>query len=259
MDIKKDVIGIIPARYASTRFPGKPLAMLGGKTVIERVYTQVSKVLDNVAVATDDARIAAAVRAFGGTAVMTSEAHRSGTDRCCEAYHNLGSDAKVVINIQGDEPFIAPEQIRALAGCFDGAEGEATDIATLVRRFNTADGFEALFDPNLVKVTFAANGRALYFSRSIIPYVRNVEWKQWLETADFYTHVGIYAYRAHVLEAISKLPQSSLEKAESLEQLRWLQNGYNIRTALTDAATIGIDTPADLAAAEKYLQNLRNS
>lgn len=253
MKIGKDIIGIIPARYASTRFPGKPLAMLGGKTVIERVYTRVSEVLENVAVATDDARIAATVRNFGGVAVMTSDKHRSGTDRCREAYENLGSDAKVVINIQGDEPFIAPEQIRSLAACFDSPD---TDIATLARKFDKGAGFESLFDPNLVKVTFADNGRALYFSRSIIPYVRNVKYTEWLDTADFYTHVGIYAYRADVLKKLATLPQSSLELAESLEQLRWLQNGYAIKVAVTEAPTIGIDTPADLGAAERYLENL---
>lgn len=253
------IIAIIPARFASTRFPGKPLAILGGKTVIERVYTRVSRELDNVAVATDDARIAAAVRAFGGVAVMTSDKHRSGTDRCREAYDNLGSDAEIVINVQGDEPFIAPEQIRTLAACFDGEEGARTDIATLARRFDPAAGFEALFDPNLVKVTFADNGKALYFSRSIIPYVRGTEWQKWLETTVFHTHVGIYAYRADVLGRIASLPQTSLEKAESLEQLRWLQNGFNIRVGLTETPTIGIDTPADLAAAERYLATRNDS
>lgn len=248
--IGRNVIGLIPARYASTRFPGKPLERLGGRTVIERVYRRVSDALENVAVATDDKRIMDAVRAFGGVAVMTSDRHRSGTDRVREAYTNLDSDADIVINIQGDEPFIDPEQIRLLAGCFEDSH---TDIATLARRFDPAQGFEALFDPNLVKVTFGVNGRALYFSRSIIPYVRGVEWKQWLDNAVFHTHVGIYAYRAEVLSRLAELPQSALEKAESLEQLRWLENGYNIRVAVTDAPTVGIDTPADLANAEKYL------
>jgi 3-deoxy-manno-octulosonate cytidylyltransferase (CMP-KDO synthetase) len=248
-------IGIIPARYASTRFPGKPLAMLGGKTMIERVYTRVSAVLDDVVVATDDQRIYDAVQAFGGKAVMTSTEHRSGTDRCREAYLNVGSDADVVINIQGDEPFIDPTQIEALKACFDSAD---TDIATLARKFDPAAGFEALFDPNVVKVTFGNDGRALYFSRSIIPYVRNYKWQEWLDNAVFHTHVGIYAYRANVLAEISQIAQSSFEIAESLEQLRWLQNGYNIKVALTDKPTIGIDTPADLEAAEKYLANLNN-
>ena len=245
-------IGIIPARYASTRFPGKPLAMLGGMTVIERVYRRARLELDDVAVATDDERIADAVRAFGGVAVMTSAEHRSGTDRVCEAYHRLGSDADVVINIQGDEPFIAQEQIAALKKCFDR---EGTEIATLVRPFDPARGFEALFNPNSPKVVMDNNGDALMFSRSIIPYVRNYPWNEWLDHQQFYTHVGIYAYRVDILDKITKLPQSSLEIAESLEQLRWLQNGYRIATAETTQPTIGIDTPEDLANAEKYLSD----
>lgn len=245
-------IGIIPARYASTRFPGKPLAMLGGMTVIERVYRRARLELDDVAVATDDERIADAVRAFGGVAVMTSAEHRSGTDRVCEAYHRLGSDADVVINIQGDEPFIAQEQIAALKKCFDR---EGTEIATLVRPFDPARGFEALFNANSPKVVMDNNGDALMFSRSIIPYVRNYPWNEWLDHQQFYTHVGIYAYRVDILDKITKLPQSSLEIAESLEQLRWLQNGYRIATAETTQPTIGIDTPEDLANAEKYLSD----
>ena len=245
-------IGIIPARYASTRFPGKPLAMLGGMTVIERVYRRARLELDDVAVATDDERIADAVRAFGGVAVMTSAEHRSGTDRVCEAYHRLGSDADVVINIQGDEPFIAQEQIAALKKCFDR---EGTEIATLVRPFAPARGFDALFNANSPKVVMDNNGDALMFSRSIIPYVRNYPWNEWLDHQQFYTHVGIYAYRVDILDKITKLPQSSLEIAESLEQLRWLQNGYRIATAETTQPTIGIDTPEDLANAEKYLSD----
>lgn len=203
-------IGIIPARYASTRFPGKPLAMLGGMTVIERVYRRARLELDDVAVATDDERIADAVRAFGGVAVMTSAEHRSGTDRVCEAYHRLGSDADVVINIQGDEPFIAQEQIAALKKCFDR---EGTEIATLVRPFDPARGFDALFNANSPKVVMDNNGDALMFSRSIIPYVRNYPWNEWLDHQQFYTHVGIYAYRVDILDKITKLPQSSLEIA----------------------------------------------
>ncbi len=245
-------IGIIPARYASTRFPGKPLAMLGGMTVIERVYRRARLELDDVAVATDDERIADAVKAFGGVAVMTSAEHRSGTDRVCEAYHRLESDADVVINIQGDEPFIAQEQIAALKKCFDR---EGTEIATLVRPFDPARGFDALFNTNSPKVVMDNNGDALMFSRSIIPYVRNYPWNEWLDHQQFYTHVGIYAYRVDILDRITKLPQSSLEIAESLEQLRWLQNGYRIATAETTQPTIGIDTPEDLANAEKYLSD----
>ena len=243
-------IGIIPARYASSRFPGKPLADICGKTMIERVYVQASKELDEVYVATDDNRIADAVAAFGGKAVMTSTEHRSGTDRCYEAYRNIGSDADVVINIQGDEPFIAPSQIEALKACFDT---DGVDIASLARQFDPALGFDALFDPNLVKVVMGDKGNALYFSRSIIPYVRSTDWQHWLEKQTFYTHVGIYAYRREVLRAIASLPQSPLELAESLEQLRWLENGYVIRVAVSECETIGIDTPEDLAAAEKVL------
>lgn len=244
--MSKQCIGIIPARYASSRFPGKPLALLGGMTMIERVVNQASKALDRVVVATDDERIADEVKRFGGEVVMTSESHRSGTDRVAEAYRKTGAEADVIVNIQGDEPFIEPEQIRQLIGLFDEP---ATDIATLVRPFDPAKGFEALFDPNLVKVVTASNGRALYFSRSIIPYVRGVEWKEWLSHARFLTHVGMYAYRPAVLDAVVKLPQSPLELVESLEQLRWLQAGYAIATAETTFDNIGIDTPADLEAA----------
>lgn len=237
-------IGIIPARYASSRFPGKPLADIGGMTMIERVYRQASKALDSVIVATDDSRIYDEVKRFGGEVVMTSEAHRSGTDRCYEAYVKSGSDADVVINIQGDEPFIDPSQIEAVMQCF--VDEPTTPIATLVRRFDPALGWDALFNPNTPKVVLDNDGNALYFSRSIIPYVRGHEWTEWIDSAVFHTHVGLYAYRADVLGEITSLPQSPLELAESLEQLRWLQNGYRIATALTTSPTIGIDTPADL-------------
>lgn len=247
-------IGIIPARYASTRFPGKPLALLGGKPMIEHVYRRVAAVLgpENVAVATDDERIKSAVEAFGGRAVMTSTEHRSGTDRIFEAYGKLGSDADVVINIQGDEPFIALSQINAVKDCFADPE---VQIASLARVFNPADGFEALFDSNLVKVVMDDRMDALYFSRSIIPYVRGAEWTHWLEKTRFHTHVGLYAYRASTLRRITALPQSSLELAESLEQLRWLQNGFKIRMAITEEPTIGIDTPADLEKANELINS----
>lgn len=246
-------IGIIPARYASTRFPGKPLADICGKSMIERVYIQASKELDDVAVATDDNRIADAVKAFGGNVVMTSAEHRSGTDRCYEAYRNLSSEADVVINIQGDEPFIDPSQIAAVKQCFNSPD---TVIATLVRRFDPARGFEALFDNNTPKVVLDNDMNAVYFSRSIIPYVRNHDWKEWVDKATFYTHVGMYAYRADVLAQITRLPQSSLEIAESLEQLRWIQNGYKIKVGITDCPTIGIDTPADLEEARRLCETL---
>ena len=246
-------IGIIPARYASTRFPGKPLAMIGDQTMIERVYRQASKELDEVVVATDDRRIYDAVISFGGKAVMTSETHRSGTDRCREAYSNIGSDADVIINIQGDEPFIAPEQIAALKSCFADS---SVNIATLARRFDPQRGFDALFDPNTPKVIMDDQGNAIYFSRAIIPYVRNHPWQEWLENAVYHTHVGLYAYKAATLDEITALPQSSLEIAESLEQLRWIQNGYKIKVAITDRPTIGIDTPDDLKAAVEYLKTI---
>ena len=245
------IIAIIPARYASTRFPGKPLAILGGKTVIRRVWEQVSRVIDDVAVATDDRRIAEAVEAFGGRAVITSPDHRSGTDRCYEAYCLIGGEYDVVVNVQGDEPFISPSQIRALTACFDD---ERTDIATLVKPFAPSDGIEALENPNSPKVVIDNESRAIYFSRSVIPYLRGVERSEWLARHTFYKHIGMYAFRRDVLREVTSLPQSSLERAESLEQLRWLENGYKIGVGITDIETVGIDTPEDLARAEEFLR-----
>lgn len=244
-------IAIIPARYASTRFPAKPLAMLGGRPVIQRVYEQVSKALDNVVVATDNEQILQTVLSFGGRAVMTREDHKSGTDRCFEAYERVGEGCDVIINVQGDEPFIQPEQIRTLMVCFDDPQ---TQIATLVKPFTETDGLEALQNPNSPKVVVSDDGRALYFSRSVIPFLRGVEPEQWLSKHTFYKHIGLYAYRADALREITRLPQSTLEKAESLEQLRWLDNGYVIRVGQTQVETIGIDTPADLARAEEFLK-----
>ena len=245
-------IGIIPARYASTRFPGKPLADMKGKPMIQRVYEQVEGVLDAVCVATDDERIAAAVRAFGGQAVMTSNQHRSGTDRCYEAYQKVGAGFEVVINIQGDEPFIHPEQIETLKRCFDDP---ATEIATLVKPFDPNGDFEStLFNPNSPKVVFNKRMEALYFSRSIIPYIRGEQYTEWLKTHTFYKHIGLYAYRAATLREITALPQSELEKAESLEQLRWLENGYRIKVGITHQETIGIDTPEDMARAIEFME-----
>ena len=244
-------IAIIPARYASTRFPAKPLAMLGGKRVIERVYEQVSGVLDDAVVATDDERIYDAVRAFGGKVEMTSTEHRSGTDRCWEAYCKQGGEFDVVINVQGDEPFIQPSQLQALKECFNSPD---IDIATLVKPFAESDGFAALENPNSPKVVVDNQMRALYFSRSVIPYLRGVEKQDWLSRHTFYKHIGIYAFRAEALKAITKLPISPLEKAESLEQLRWLDNGYKIGVGLTDIETVGIDTPEDLERAELFLK-----
>lgn len=247
-----DFIGIIPARYASTRFPGKPLALIGGVTMIERVVRRASEALDRVIVATDDVRIADCVTAFGGEAVMTSNLHRSGTDRCREAWEKAGGNARVIINIQGDEPFVEPAQIEALKQCF--VNDPDVGLATLVRRFDPALGWDALFNPNTPKVVLDNRGNAVWFSRSIIPYVRSHPWQQWIDNAEFFTHVGMYGYRADTLREITMLPQSAAEIAESLEQLRWLQNGYQIRTAVTDLPTIGIDTPDDLLRAEKMLK-----
>lgn len=248
-------IGIIPARYASTRFPGKPLAMLGGMPMIERVYRRAMTELEQVWVATDDERIADAVRGFGGNVVMTSELHRSGTDRCREAYEKIGEGFDVVINIQGDEPFIDPLQIRQIKSCFDAPD---TEIATLVRPFDASKGYDALENPNTPKVVFDAGMKALLFSRSVVPYIRGAERKEWPGKYQYYTHIGMYAYRADVLSEITRLPQSPLELAESLEQLRWLENGYTVKVGISECATIGIDTPADLEAACRYLASLND-
>lgn len=243
-------IGIIPARYASTRFPGKPLVEIGGKSMIQRVYEQVSGVLDEAYVATDDQRIFDAVITFGGKAVMTSPDHKSGTDRCREAYTKVGYGYDIIINIQGDEPFIHASQIELLKSCF---QSEQTQIATLVKPFEKECPFEDVFNPNSPKVIFNHNMEAIYFSRAIIPYVRNYEWKEWTSHQTFYKHIGMYAYRADILEDITQLPQSILEIAESLEQLRWIENGFKIKVAITHEETIGIDTPDDLKKAEAYL------
>lgn len=242
-----EFIGIIPARYSSTRFPGKPLSILGGKPVIQRVYEQTSKVLNNVCVATDDERIYNKVIEFGGNAVMTRADHKSGTDRIAEAYGKIGKSYKVVINIQGDEPFIHPEQIESVMACFDDKDVE---IATLGKRFTS---MEAVQNPNSPKIVVDNRGFAMYFSRSVIPFVRGVEEGEWLGRYPFLKHLGLYAYRVDVLKAITALPQSSLEKAESLEQLRWLQNGFRIKVAETEFETVGIDTPEDLKRAEELL------
>lgn len=245
-------IGIIPARYASSRFPGKPLADIGGIPMIERVYTQIKDVLDSVCVATDDERIAQAVTNFGGNVVMTSDLHRSGTDRCYEAYTKISGPFDVIINVQGDEPFIHPEQIRTLKDCFSDP---STQIATLVKAFDPGDDFEtALFNPNSPKVVINKQQEAMYFSRSVIPYMRGKDHKEWLPNHTYYKHIGLYAYRADVLKEITQLPQSPLELAESLEQLRWLENGYKIKVGITDRETIGIDTPNDLEKAIRFLQ-----
>ena len=243
-------IAIIPARYASTRFPGKPLALLGGKPVIQRVYEQAVSVLGQACVATDDDRILQTVEAFGGCAVMTSTAHRSGTDRIEEAARKLETDADVIINIQGDEPFIQASQIETLCRLFDDPE---TEIGTLGKHF---ESIEAAENPNSPKIVTDLRGYALYFSRSIIPFIRGEERGEWLRHYPFLKHLGIYAYRREVLTAITQLPQSPLEIAESLEQLHWLQNGYRIKVGETDVETVGIDTPDDLQRAEEFLRSI---
>lgn len=247
-------IVIIPARYASTRFPGKPLAMLCGQTVIERVYRKVSSIVSDVYVATDDQRIYDAVEQFGGNAVMTSPSHKSGTDRIEEAVSKItemtGTCYDVVINVQGDEPFIHASQIESVIRCFDD---EATQIATLGKPFG--HDLQAIQNPNSPKIAVSSHGYALYFSRSVIPYCRGKEQEQWPESFPFLKHIGIYAYRREVLHAVTQLPQSPLEIAESLEQLRWLDNGYKIKVGITNVETIGIDTPADLKHAEDFIKS----
>ena len=241
---------IIPARYASTRFPGKPLAILGGKTVIQRVYEQAVNVLGQAYVATDDERILQAVEAFGGQAVMTRTDHKSGTDRIQEAAEKIHTDADVIINVQGDEPFIQRSQIETLCHLFDDPQ---TQIGTLGKRF---ESIEAVENPNSPKIVTDTKGFALYFSRSVIPFIRGTERGEWFGRFPFLKHLGSYAYRRNVLEEITKLPQSTLEMAESLEQLRWLQNGYRIRVGETDVETVGIDTPEDLQRAEEFLKTI---
>lgn len=248
--------GIIPARFASTRFPGKPLAILGGKPMIQRVYEQVARVLNNVYVATDDERIYNTVNAFGGNAIMTSPNHKSGTDRIEEAVKKTGQHFDVVINIQGDEPFIHKSQIETICKCFDDPQ---TMIATLGRPFTEDDTFDDLANPNSPKLICDNNGFAMYFSRSIVPYIRNAEKQEWLTRFNYLKHIGLYAYRSNILTKITQLPQSSLEIAESLEQLRWLQNGYRIKVGITEIETIGIDTPDDLEKAEAFLKNRQES
>lgn len=249
-------LGIIPARYASTRFPAKPLAILGGKTVIQRVYEQVAGILDDAYVATDDERIEATVKAFGGKVVMTSPLHKSGTDRCYEAFTKIEGHFDVVVNIQGDEPFIQQSQLEAIKACFDDS---STQIATLVKPFSSDDSFEALENVNSPKVVLNKNRNAMYFSRSVIPYQRNAEKNEWLKEHTYYKHIGLYAYRTEVLKEITNLPQSPLELAESLEQLRWLENGYSIKAGITSVETIGIDTPQDLERAEEFLKAQQHS
>lgn len=249
MDFSKSplrVAGIIPARYASTRFPGKPLAMISGVSMIERVYKQVSacSLINAAVVATDDQRIFEHVKNFGGRVIMTSPNHQSGTDRIGEAIHKLagvGEKFDIAVNIQGDEPFIQPAQIEKVIGLFSHSH---TQIATLIKKIETE---EELFNPNVVKVVTDKNGKAMLFSRSPIPYIRGQQEKTWIDKHSFYKHIGIYAYQTQILEQLVKLEPAPGELAESLEQLRWLWNGYAIYTETTEFETFGIDTPEDLS------------
>ena len=251
------VLAIIPARYASTRFPGKPLALLGGKPVVQWVWERVSAVpeLTDAVVATDDERIVRAVESFGGRVMMTGSHHRSGTDRCGEVVERFkaqGQTYNVAINVQGDEPFVQAEQLCTLVGCF--ADGK-TSIATLKTAIRST---EELLSANNVKVVCDRQGRALYFSRQPLPHLRGVEQDRWIASQPYFKHVGIYAFRTSTLAELVRLPQSALERSESLEQLRWLENGYTISVRETSAANIGIDTPEDMEAAERYLNDIQN-
>lgn len=236
------IVGIIPARYASSRFPGKPLIDIKGKTMLQRVYEQAakSKLLSRVVVATDDEKIFNHVKKFGGDVVMTSPHHPSGTDRCWDALQQLKEDFKYVINIQGDEPFIVPEQIDELAAILkDGT----TELAT---QMIAVDSYEMLFDKGEVKIVLNINNEALYFSRMVIPFIKGVDEKEWHLHHQYFRHVGMYAYRKDILEKITKLPVSSLEKAESLEQLRWIENGFTIKCVVTKYESHCIDEPEDV-------------
>lgn len=248
-------IGIIPARYASSRFPGKALFVIQGKTMIQRVYEQAKKssVLADLYVATDDVSIETHVKKFGGNVVMTSKNHPCGTDRCHEAFHIINKEGKysygdIVVNIQGDEPCINPQQIELVASCFKNDE---VKIATLVRKIDSTD---ELLSPTVMKVVCNKNKKAMYFSRSPIPYFRGLDQVQWIKKHTYYQHIGIYAYRASVLDEIHNLKQSPLEKTESLEQLRWLENDYPIHVEITEHASYSVDEPGDV---EKIIKLLK--
>ncbi len=239
------VLGVIPSRYQSTRFPGKPLADIMGKSMIFRVHEQASKseLINELVVATDDERIANHVKSFDGQVMMTSGNHENGTSRCLEvleSLNKLGKEFDVVVNIQGDEPFIQPAQIDQIISLF--ADGE-TEIASLASRIREKGD---LFDPNVVKIVMDPKGRALYFSRQTIPFVRDFEPEAWLDENTFYKHIGIYAYKSSILKKINSLEATSLEKTEKLEQLRWLENNLVIRLGITDYKGVGIDTPEDI-------------
>ncbi|CAN5486375.1 3-deoxy-manno-octulosonate cytidylyltransferase [soil metagenome] len=248
------ILGVIPARYASSRFPGKPLADLLGKSMVHRVYLQCkkSKYLSEIVVATDHQEIYNHVLGFGGNAVLTSDQHPSGTDRCCEAMELHSDSFDFVVNIQGDEPFIDPQQIDLLCASIEST----TELATLIQKIITV---EQLLSPGEAKVVLNHKKEAMFFSRSPIPFIQKIEQKNWLDHAQFYRHVGLYAYRKDILKKITQLPVSPLEKAESLEQLRWIENGFKIKTVETDAEEgLCIDTPDDLLRAIEYMKKMRN-
>ncbi len=248
------ILGLIPARFASTRFPGKPLAEILGKPMIQWVYERTSVVFEHVYVATDDERIQKVVESFGGKVVMTSSSHQSGTDRCAEALDivetlsNIKFD--IVVNIQGDEPFIQPEQLRKVANCFNDSTAQ---LATLVKLFAKN---EDIFSPNSPKVILNRKDEAIYFSRSVIPFIRSKDKMEWQDSHPFYKHIGLYAYRCDILREITKLAQSPLELAESLEQLRWIENGYRIRVEKTDMETLSVDTPEDLERVKEFAKSV---
>lgn len=252
MPVEMNFLAIIPARYPSTRFPGKPLADINGKPMIRHVWERTAAVYEHCCVATDDERILHTVERFGGVAIMTCTEHRSGTDRCAEALaayeKRTGMTFDVVVNVQGDEPFIAEDHLTKVRECFDG---EAVQIATLVKRFG-AD--EDIFNPNSPKVVVSRDGYAIYFSRAAIPFQRSVAREDWPADYPYLKHIGLYAYRADVLREITALPPGALEQAESLEQLRWIENGYRIKVAETCVETIAVDTPEDL---ERVLARMR--
>lgn len=249
---KQKILVIIPARYASTRFPGKPLARLGGREMILRVCDRVKESGLRLAVATDDQRIFECVEQAGYLAVMTNADCPSGTDRVCEASTKVGGDIEVIVNVQGDEPFIDVSQLEEIVKCFDDS---STDIATLARPYPSDGSYKGLEDSNLVKLVISEEQQALYFSRQPIPFLRGVEKEEWPKRHKYLTHIGIYAYKSNILPKLASLPRSPLEISESLEQLRWLQAGFKIKVGFSDAPTIGIDTPADLEAAEIYLRS----
>lgn len=247
-------LALIPARYASTRFPAKPLADILGKPMIQHVYERAARLFEHCYVATDDTRIADAVTAFGGNVVMTSTEHRSGTDRCREALEKVsaetGIEFDVVVNIQGDEPYIQTEQLELIKSCFADRD---TQIATLVKPFSAE---EDIFNPNLPKVVLNARSEAMYFSRSPIPYLRNLPQEEWQSAHTYLKHIGLYAYKSNILKEITSLEAGELEKLESLEQLRWIENGYKIKVAKTEFESYAIDTPEDL---ERLLEVLKRN